>query len=160
MIFNIKIRNISIYRQTEDYQNKKNKESVYICANDELFESGGTYFVILYIRNKSIPLSRFTTPNLYSDMIAELSDTHELCIYIQRREYPIPEPYYSERWGCYVTPAAMNSSGFCNRETSREEILQGFKKNILNKEFSSYVETRSNGSFVRFSKEVDRLISL
>lgn len=59
-IFNIAIRRMEIYNKSSETPILKSKEVAYICENDDLFEKRGSYLVICYIRNKNIPLNRFT----------------------------------------------------------------------------------------------------
>ena len=97
-ILNIAIRRMEIYNKSCPYPILKSKEIAYVCENDDLFEKEGSYGLILYIRNKKFPVNCYTSLKLYSDIIAELNEELDLCIFIQRYHYPAPQPYYSERF--------------------------------------------------------------
>ena len=88
-ILNIAIRRMEIYNKSSVHPILKNKEIAYICENDDLFEKNGTYLIILYIRNKKIPLNRYTRKELYSDIITELNKELDLCIF--HTEVSIPK---------------------------------------------------------------------
>ena len=157
-ILNIAIRRMDIYNKSSVHPILKNKEIAYVCENDDLFEKDGTYFVILYIRNKKIPLNRYTRKELYSDIITELNKELDLCIFIQRYQYPKPKPYYSKEWKRMVTPYLNNSINFCNRESSKDELKEKFGDAIFGLITNRFLMAMTDGEFINLSEDKLQLI--
>lgn len=157
-IMNIEIRRISIYNKSFLQPITKTKEKTYICENDDLFEKNGSYLLILYIRKKTLPLARYTNPQIYSDIVTELNEDLDLCLFIQRYQYPPPQPYYSKRLKGIVTPYLVNTISFCHKESSKNEIKDKFKKNIFNPIFSYFIAELAEGQLINLSEDKLKLI--
>lgn len=157
-IFNIVIRQMEIYNTSCENPILKSKESAYICENDELFERKGTYFVVCYIRNKFFPVNRFTNSQSYSDVITSLNDKLDLCIFIQRHNYPRPQSYYSKYFKCMVRPCLNNSINFCNKEYAKEEMMDKFKDTVFNPIFNHFLQVMTDGKFINLTEEKLKLI--
>lgn len=157
-IFNIAIRRMKIYNQTCETPILKLRESVYVCENDELFETEGTYFVICYIRNKNFPVNRFTNSQSYSDIITSLNDGLDLCILIQRHSYPKPQSYYSEHFKCMVTPYLQNSVNFCNKESAKDEMMDKLKNTVFDSIFNRFLQSMTDGNFINLTEDKLKLI--
>lgn len=157
-ILNIAIRRTEIYNKSSVHPILKNKEIAYICENDDLFEKNGTYLIILYIRNKKIPLNRYTRKELYSDIITELNKELDLCIFIQRHQYTKPKPYYSKGWKSMVTPYLNNSINFCNRESSKDEMKEKFGDAIFGSITNRFLMAMTDGEFINLSEDKLQLI--
>ena len=157
-IFNIAIRRMSIYNKSCNTPILKSRESTYICENDELFEPEGTYFLVCYIRNKKFPVNRFTNSQSYSDIITSLNDELDLCILIQRHSYPNPKPYYSERFKCIITPYLHNSISFCNKESTKKEMILNLKDSVFDAKFNGFLHIMTNGKFINLTENVLQLI--
>lgn len=148
-IMNICIRRMAIYNTSfENIPAVKRKETIYVCENDELFEPSGMYYIVLYIKSKSQPISRYTTCNLYSDIIAELNEKCDLCVVITRHEYPPAEPYYCEEMKGYITPYLCNSHNFCNKDKSIELLRELFDDAILNAKHTNFIDRISDKDFI------------
>lgn len=157
-IFNIAIRRMKIYNKSCEVPILKSRESAYICENDELFETEGTYFLICYIRNKKFPVNRFTNSQSYSDIIASLNDELDLCILIQRHNYPKPKPYYSEHFKCMITPYLNNSIYFCNKDTAKDEMMDKLKNAVFDPIFNRFLQAMTDGNFINLTEEKLQLI--
>ena len=157
-IFNIAIRRMEIYNKFYETPILKSKEVAYICENENLFENKGSYFVVCYIRNKRISLNRFTNSQSYSDIIASLNRDLDLCIFIQRHSYPMPQPYYSEHFKCMITPYLDNSINFCNRESAKEEMTDKLKNAIFNPIFNQFLYAMTDGNFINLTEDKLQLI--
>lgn len=153
-IMHIAIRRMAIYSKSCVSPTDKSKERIYICNNDELFGKDGTYLVILYLRNKKTTVNCFTTPKVYSDIIAKLSEELDLCIFIQRHHFPKPVPYYSKIFDCIVNPYPVNNIGFCNKEETKDEIMTCLRNNVFSLELNRYLLSLSNNRFYTFTKEM------
>lgn len=149
----IAIRNISLYNKSCLQPTLKSKEAAYICENDDLFEKTGTYFVILYIRNKKLPVNCYTTAKLYSDVITELNEELDLCIFIQRHHYPIAPPYYSKIFKSMITPYSYNSINFCNRESAKDEMKNVLDRTIFNSTVHRFLLAMTDGRFINLSED-------
>ena len=158
-IINICIRRMAIYNTSfAILPTLKSKEIAYVCENDDLFESTGSYNIIMYIRNKNIPISRYTTYQGYSDILSELNSQYDLCLLIQRHSYPPAEPYYCEAFKTMITPYLCNSYDFCNKETSKIEMHKKLDQNIFDRGFSNYLAQMSDGNIVNLSEDKLQLI--
>lgn len=157
-VMNIEIRRMAIYNKSYPQPILKSKERAYICENNDLFESTGTYIVILYIRNKSLPLNCYTSVQLYSDVIAELNERLDLCIFIQRHNYPDPQPYYSDVFKSMVTPYLTNSISFSSRESAKDEMKDKFDNTIFDPIFQKFLLLLSGGEFINLSEDKLQLI--
>lgn len=149
----IAIRRMAIYNKSCLTPEQKSKELVYICENDDLFEKTGTYLVVLYMCRKNITVNRYTTVQLYSDVLVELNAQLNLCLFIQRHIYPKPQPYYSEYFKCMITPYLDNSISFCNRDTSKDEIRDKFEKTIFDSTFHEFLSIMTGGQFVNLTED-------
>lgn len=158
-IMNIAIRRMDIYNKSIFSPVLKSKETAYICENDDLFEKRGTYLVILYIRNKKLPVNCYTSMQLYSDILTELNEELDLCIFIQRHQYPKPEPYYSIRWKCIITPYLSNSIDFCNKESAKDEMKDKFDNTIFDSKFHDFLSCMTDGKFINLSEDKLQLIN-
>ena len=156
-ILNIAIRRMGIYNKSCESPILKSKEIAYICENDDLFEIKGTYLLILYIRNKTLPLNCFTTSQVYSDIIGSLNEELDLCIFIQRYTYPIAEPYYSKHFECMITPYLNNSINFCNKESSKDEMKDKMK-NLFDSSFNKILNLMTGGKFINLTEDRLQLI--
>ncbi len=158
-VMNICIRRMGIYNVSHCTLPKlKSKESIYICENDDLFESNGSYYAILYIRKKDLPLSRYTSAQLYSDILISLNETYNLCLVFSRHSYPPSEPYYSQEFKRMITPPLNNSYHFCRKDTAKAEMLSKFDANVFNPSFCYFLELMGDGLFINLSEEVLQLI--
>ena len=157
-IMNIAIRRMEIYNSSTLSPKLKSKETAYICENDDLFEKKGTYLVLLYIRNKNLPINCYTSIQLYSDVLTELNDELDLCIFIQRHSYPKPKPYYSEIFKCMVTPYLHNSINFCNKDSSKDEVKDKFDSTIFDPQFHYFLSCMTDGKFINLSEDKLQLI--
>ena len=149
----IAIRDISLYSKSCLRPTLKSKETAYICENDDLFEKTGTYFVILYIRNKKLPVNCYTGAKLYSDVITELNEELDLCIFIQRHHYPMALPYYSKIFKCMVTPYLYNSINFCNRESAKDEMKNVLGNTVFDSTFHRFLLAMTDGRFINLSED-------
>ena len=154
----IAIRRMSIYNKSCFTPKQKSKELVYICENDDLFEPTGTYLVVLYMCNKNIAINCYTSAQLYSDVLVELNEQLNLCLFIQRHSYPKPQPYYSEYFKCTITPYLDNSIIFCNRDTSKDEIRDKFDKAIFDPIFHKFLSIMTDGQFVNLTEDKLKVI--
>lgn len=152
-IMNIAIRRMGIYNKSSLEPIIKSKELSYVCENDDLFEKNGTYLVILYIRNAKLPINCYTSIQLYSDVLAKLNEELDLCIFIQRHQYPKPKPYYSKIWNCMVTPYSNNSINFCNKESSKDEMMDKFHNTIFNANFHYFLSCMTDDKFINLSED-------
>lgn len=157
-VFNIAIRRMQIYNKSCEKPILKSKESAYICENDELFEENGTYLVVCYIRNKKLPVNRFTNFQSYSDIITSLNDELDLCIFIQRHKYNKPEPYYSKHFKCMITPYLDNSINFCNIESAKEEMMDKLKNAVFDPVFNHFLQVMTDGNFINLTEDKLKLI--
>lgn len=157
-IMNIAIRRMEIYNKSSLAPIVKSKEIAYICENDDLFERSGTYLVILYIRNKKLPVNCYTSVQLYSDILTELNEDLDLCIFIQRHQFSKPKPYYSKGWKCMVTPYLNNSINFCNKESAKDEMKDKFDNTIFDSKFNYFLSCMTDGKFINLSEDKLRLI--
>ena len=157
-IMSIAIRRMDIYNRSTLQPRLKSKETAYICENDDLFKQEGTYLVILYIRNKKLPINCYTSVDLYSDIIAELNKELDLCIIIQRQHYPAPQPYYSEQYKGMLTPYLVNSCSFCNKESSKNEMKDKLNNNIFNSKLHHFLSAMTDGKFINLSEDKLQLI--
>ncbi len=157
-IMNIVIRRMEIYNKSILLPILKPNETAYVCENDDLFEKKGTYFVILYIRNKKLPVNCFTNVQLYSAIIAELNNELDLCIFIQRHFYPTAQPYYSKKFNCTVTPYLSNSISFCNKESAKDEMKDKFDSTIFDLKFNYFLLAMTDGKFINLSEDKLQLI--
>lgn len=149
----IAIRDISLYSKSCLRPTLKSKETAYICENDDLFEKTGTYFVILYIRNKKLPVNCYTSAKLYSDVIAELNEDLDLCIFIQRHHYPMALPYYSKIFKGMITPYFYNSINFCNRESAKDEMKNILDNTVFDSTFHRFLLAMTDGRFINLSED-------
>ena len=157
-IMNIAIRRMDIYNKSTLSPMLKSKEMAYICENDDLFEKKGTYLVILYIRNKKLTVNCYTSMQLYSDILTELNEELDLCIFIQRHQYPKPEPYYSKGWKGMITPYLNNSINFCNKESAKDEMKDKFDNTIFDSKFHYFLSCMTDGKFINLSEDKLQLI--
>lgn len=157
-IMNIAIRRMEIYNKSSVAPIVKSKETAYVCENDDLFEKSGTYLVILYIRNKKLLVNCYTSVQLYSNILTELNEELDLCIFIQRHQYPKPEPYYSKEWKCMITPYLNNSINFCNKESAKDEMKDKFDNTIFDSKFHYFLSCMTDGQFINLSEDKLRLI--
>lgn len=157
-IMNIAIRRMEIYNKSSLYPKLKSNETAYVCKNDDLFEEQGTYLLILYIRNKKLPLNCYTTVKLYSDIITELNEELDLCIFIQRHHYPAAQPYYSERFKGMITPYQTNSINFCNKDSSKDEMRDKFDNTIFSPKLNRFLLYMTDGKFINLSEDKLQLI--
>lgn len=151
-ILNIGIRRMCIYRPKKR-ETETTKVKNYTCENDDLFERQGTYLVVVYAKNNQMPICRYTTKDVYSDVLCSLNEKLDLCIMIQRHHYPNPPEYYSPKFKNYIKPYPVNSFSFCNREESKNEIFSSFKDNIFDKTFSEYLLMMNGGTLEKFTEE-------
>lgn len=154
----IAIRRMAIIKKYICIPELKSKEKAYICENDSLFETSGTYIVILYIRNKKLTVNCYTSIQLYSDIIAELNDNLDLCIFIQRHHYPKPQPYYSKKFKSIVTPYLCNSINFCNKDTVKDEMKDKFDNTIFDLTFHMFLLAMTDNKFINLSDDKLQLI--
>ena len=152
-IFNIAIRRMEIYNKSCETPILKSKEVAYICENDDLFEKRGSYLVICYIRNKNIPLNRFTNSQSYSDIITSLNESLDLCIFIQRHSDPKPKPYYSEHFKGMITPYLNNSINFCNKDSAKEEMRGKLGNAVFNPIFNRFLQAMTDGNFINLTED-------
>lgn len=157
-ILNIAIRRMDIYNKSSLAPIVKPKETAYVCENDDLFEKSGTYLVILYIRNKKLSVNCYTSVQLYSNILTELNEELDLCIFIQRHQYSKPEPYYSKEWKCMITPYLNNSINFCNKESVKDEMRDKFDNSIFDLKFHYFLSCMTDGKFINLSEDKLRLI--
>lgn len=157
-IFNIAIRRMEIYNKSCETPILKSKELTYICENDTLFELKGTYFAICYIRNKNFPVNRFTNSESYSDIIMSLNDKLDLCLFIQRHNYPKPKPYYSVHFKKMITPYLNNSISFCNKDSAKEEMKNKLNSAIFDPVFNSFLQALTDGNFINLTEDKLKLI--
>lgn len=157
-IFHIAIRRMEIYNKSYETPILKSKEVPYICDNADLFEKKESYLVICYIRNKNFTINRFTTSKVYSDIIASLNQKLDLCIFIQKYSYPMPKPYYDEHFKGLITPYLNNSINFCNKEYSKEEMMDKLRNSVFNPDFNHFLYEMTNGNFFNFTEEKLQLI--
>lgn len=152
-IMSIAIRRMAIYNKSCLTPKQKSKELVYICENDDLFEPTGTYLVILYICNKNIAINRYTIAQVYSDVLVELNEQLNLCLFIQRHSWPKPQPYYSEYFKCMITPYQVNSISFCNRDTSKDEMRDKFENTIFNPVLHKFLSVMTDNQFINLTED-------
>jgi len=157
-VINIAIRRMEIYNKSSLIPILKSKEKAYICENDDLFETSGTYIVILYIRNKKLTINCYTSVQLYSDIITELNEELDLCIFIQRHHYPKAQPYYSKRFQCMITPYQNNSINFCNMNTAKDEMKDKFDNTIFDPIFHRFLLAMTDDKFINLSDDKLQLI--
>ena len=157
-VFIIEIRRMKIYNEYYKAPILKSRESAYVCENDDLFEPEGTYLVVCYIRNRKLPVNRYTTAEAYSDIIASLNDELDLCILIQRHSYPKPQPYYSEQFKCMITPYPNNSISFCNKESAKKEMMDKLENAVLNPIFNVFLQALTDGNFINLNEDTLQLI--
>lgn len=151
------LRQMDIYKDIKGIKHNK-KVYTYICENDDLFDMEGKYLILLYIRNKNFTVSRYTNSDSYSDIIANLNETSDLCIFIQRHTYPLPLPFYTETFKTFIMPFMYNSYSFCNRETAKREIEDKLKNAVFNPHFNQFLQLMSNGKFINLSEDKLQLI--
>lgn len=125
-----KIRNPKIYK-SQLIESATNKKKVFICSNDILFNDEQSLFAVIYVRNKIIPLSKVTTNDYYSDILIELTETLDLCIFICRHSYPLPKPYYDNGLKGWITPYPCNSVSFCDQKALFDELVLKLHNNIF-----------------------------
>lgn len=157
-ILNIAIRNMEVYNKSIIMPKHKNKEKVYICENDDLFEKTGTYVLILYIRNIKHTVNCFTTSKVYSDVITKLNHELELCIFIQRHSFPKAKKYYSKRFGCIINPTLCNSINFCNKELAKDEMRETLNNNVFNSQLHDFLNGLADNKFINLSEDKLQII--
>lgn len=157
-IMYIAIRRMEIFKNSSLQPKLKSKETLYICENEELFERDGTYFLILYIRNKKHTVNCYTSSSLFSDIIMELNSDLDLCIFIQRHSYPKPKPYFSKELKCFITPYMNNSINFCDRDLTMNEMRDKFDNAIFDLTFNKFLSLMSDDKFINLSEDKLQLI--
>ena len=153
-IMNIAIRRMEIYNKSiSDVPIDTSKRKSHICLCDEPFEPKGTYFLLLFVRHKSLPFCRCGNSQNYSDIITELNNQLDLCIFIQRHSYPQPQPYYSRYFKGWITPYAHNSINFCNKEHAKDEMMDKLGKTMFNSKFYNFLQILTDsGEYYYFSE--------
>lgn len=158
-IINIQIHRMELYNKGFTYLPvNTSKRKSYICSCDELFDINGTYFLLLFIRNKSLPFCRCGNSQYHSDVITELNSQLDLCIFIQRHSFPIPKPYYSIHFKTWITRCAFNSINFCNKEYSKDEIMDKFGKTLFNPNLCAFLKILNDGDYYYFSEDKLKVI--
>lgn len=146
------IRNPKIYKK-QLIESATNKKKVFICHNDFLFNDEQSLFAVLYVRNKIIPLSKVTTKDYYSDIIAELTENLDLCIFICRHSYPLPKPYYDNELKGWITPYPCNSVSFCDQKALFDELVLKLHNNIFDRGFARFMDIIGDGALVHLNEE-------
>lgn len=157
-VFIIEIRRMIIYNESYKAPILKSRESAYVCENDDLFEPEGTYLVVCYIRNRKLPVNRYTNAQSYSDIISPLNEDLDLCILIQRHSYPKPQPYYSKHFKCMITPYPNNSISFCNKESAKKEMMDKLENAVFNPVFNVFLQALTDGNFINLNEDTLQLI--
>lgn len=158
-IMNICIRRMEIYNKSiTNIPINTDKRKSHICACDELFDVDGTYLIVLFIRHKSFPFCRCGSRHNYSNIVTELNNQLDLCIFIQRHSYPKPKTYYSQYFKCRITPYAHNSINFCNKEHSKEEMMEKLGKTMFDSNFYRFLNMLNDGEYFYFSEKKLKVI--
>lgn len=152
-ILNIAIRRMEIYNKSSLHPILKTKETAYICENDDLFEMKGSYRIILLIRNKKFIYNCYSTQNHYSDIITELNEELDLCIFIQRCQYPDPKPYYSKNFQCTITPYLHNSINFFDKDSTKDIIIDHLQGSIFNSTCHHFLSDLADGKFINLTED-------
>ena len=158
-IMNIAIRRMEIYNKSisiipEDTAKRKS----HICLCDELFDLKGSYYLVLFIRNKSLPFCLCGNSQNYSNKIAELNNELDLCIFIQRHSFPHPSPYYSKYFKGWITPYAQNSINFCNKDSAKDEMMDKLGKTMFDPQFYAFLQMLNDGEYYYFSENKLKVI--
>lgn len=158
-VISIAIRRMDIYHP-QKVESEKEKVRNYICKNPDLFERSGQYFVVIYLKERNVPMACFTTAQGYSDILININDNLDLCILFQRHSYPKAEPYYTKYFGgVWITPYLNNSITFCNKETSIDEMTVKMK-NVFDPAFSEFTKIMGDGHVVHFSESKLKIIDI
>jgi hypothetical protein len=156
-ILNIAIRRMDIFNKSCLVPALKSGETSYICENDDFFDETGTYLLILYIRNKKHIVNCYTSAKLYSDVIIELNEDLDLCIFIQRHGFLAANPYYSNVFKCLITPYLHNSINFCNRENAKDEMKVALGKSVFDSKFHLFLKDLADNKLFFFSEDKVKL---
>ena len=158
-VISIAIRRMEIYHPVKIEKESKRIHN-YICKNTELFGRNGKYYVVIYFKHRSKPIACFTTNKVYSNVLCNINDKLDLCILLQRHEYPEAKPYYTKYFGGgWIVPYLHNSITFSNKETSIDEMNDKMK-NIFNPAVSDFMRILGKGDIVNFSEEVLKIIDI
>lgn len=151
-ILNIEIRRMAIYNTYyTQLPTATNKKSNYVCECNELFEPKGTYFLVLLIVNKQFPFCKFGCYSNFTDSIIELNKDLDLCLFIQRHQFPQPTQYYSQRFQSMITPYPLNSINFCNKDTSKQELIEKLGDTMFDPIFFQFLKLFNDGHYYDFS---------
>ncbi len=158
-VITIAIRRMEIYHPTQ-IEEEREKVHNYICRNSDLFERNGQYFVVIFLKEKRMPIACFTNVQGYSDILCGINEKLDLCILFQRHSYPKAKPYYSKYFGGgWITPYLNNSITFCNKETSIDEMNDKMK-NVFDPAFSEFTRIMGEGHVVNFSEDKLKIIDI
>ena len=146
------IRNPKIYKN-HLIESGTNKKKVFICYNDILFNDEQSLFAVIYVRNKIIPLSKVTTKDYYSDILAELTEKLDLCVFICRHSYPLPKPYYDNGLKGWITPYPCNTVSFCDQQALFDELVLKLHNNIFDRVFAYFMDIIGDGKLVHLDEE-------
>lgn len=151
-LINFQIRRPEIYKSAK-LDTESTKRKVYICTNKILFTEEQQLFAVIYVRHKHIPLTRISTNDYYSDILARISDETDLCIFICRHSYPAPKPYYDLRFKRWITPYPCNSVSFCNQKSLFDEMVTKLHHNIFDGAFATYINILGDGELFHLTEE-------
>ena len=147
----IDLRNLSEYELSQETEKEKKQKFVHICKNDDLFKSNESFQVLIYIKAHIIPFCRYSTKEIYSNIICNINDTLDVCLYIQKHKFT---DYDS---------IPINSFCFLDKSESIGLMKETLNSHIFDGDFSSYLNDVFGGfailneDFLRLQDIIDEL---
>lgn len=149
-IFYIIIRRTDIL---EKIVNKKANAAYYECENPDFFDFYESFFCLIYLKPKSLDIARHTTPSLFSDILANINETTDLCIYISPWEIEDSKPFWDKELKTWITPSVVNAISFANQDNSIPVIKKIFSEHVLHPGLIFALNRMSPNQQYRFYKE-------
>lgn len=157
-ILTIQIRSMRPYSEYfKTIPSDKGHNIFYECKCDDLFDSQGSYFLILMIVDKKMPFCCLGTHYTFSDKIIELNNEYDLCLFICRHNYPKPKPYFSNQLNSFITPSINNIISPPNKEYCKKMIEGQLGFGLFNPKFFKLFNIIFDGKYFCLTEDLVKL---